>query len=122
QAGPLLGDYDAVLGVAGLVANRTRQAGPHIGGIQNCAHVGDVLGALDVDAADAVVVDEHGESAAIVTRYVANLKQVTVNQAAGLGEEGGSGQFQFFGRGPAAEDEPYAERRGTGDDDGTDGD
>jgi len=107
EAGPLFGDDDAVLGVAGLVADGAGEAGADLGGVEHGAHVGDVLGALVVHAADAVVEHEHGEGAAVFCLYLADIEQHAVNQAARLYEKEAAGAFKLLGGGALAHDQPH---------------
>jgi len=111
QAGPLFGDYDAVLWIAGLVAGGAGEAGADLRGVNTVFHAGDVLRALIVDAADVVAVGEHGESA---DRFLLgagdgfdlkDVEQHAVDQAARLGEEVTPALLQLLGSGALAEDE-----------------
>src|SRR5580692_3555586 len=61
QTGPALGDHDAVVWVAGLVAHGAGKSGAHFGGVNDVTHGGNFLRALIVHAADAVAEEEEGQ-------------------------------------------------------------
>ena len=84
QAGPVLGHHDAVLRIARLVAHCTGKAGTHMRGID---HVGDrrqVLGALVVHTANAVVVDQHAQRAPVFRLNFHHVQGHAVHQASRL--------------------------------------
>jgi hypothetical protein len=110
ETGPILGDHDGVLRISRLVADGAGEAGADLGDVDDSGHVGNVLRALVVDAAVAVVEQEHGEGAAVRCFDFAHVEQHTVDDAAGLDQEEAAGAFQLLGRGAAAEDEPGGER------------
>jgi len=116
QAGPLLRDDDAVLGIAGLVAGRAGKACADLGRIYHSGHAGDVLRALIVHTADVIAVEEHGEGAGWFVFGcrrgvdVVDVEQHAVYQAAGLGKEQAARALDFIGGRTPLEHQPESER------------
>ncbi len=86
-----------------------------MGRVKDRAHVGNVLRALVVDAADAVVEKQHGKLAIAFAVNVANVEQHAVDDAPGLNEEFAPCALQFLGRGPFARHQPEAKHGKPGD-------
>jgi len=130
ETGPVFGEDDAVLGVAGLVADGAGEAGADLGGVDDGAEGCDVLGAVVDDAADAVVVDEQGESAGVFGHPgilnnrspgwgrgfdFGDVEEHAVDEAAGLNEELAAGALELFRGGALAKDKPEAHGAGGGE-------
>jgi hypothetical protein len=116
QAGPAFGYDNAVLRIAGLIADGAGKTGADIGGIYFGAKARNVLGALVVDARDAVVEEKHGESATVFRLDIVAIEEHAIDDAAGLHEEFAPRPLEFFGGGALAQDEPGSD--GANGDDG----
>jgi hypothetical protein len=110
EAGPVLGDNDGVLRIAGLAADGAGETGADLGEIDHAGHVGNVLRALVVDAAIAVAEEQHGEGAAVRCFNFAKVEQHAVEDAAGLDQKQAARSLQLLGRGAFAKDQPRGER------------
>jgi hypothetical protein len=121
QAGPLFGEDDAVLGIAGLVARGAGKTGANLGDFDDIEEGRDVLSALIVDAAEVIVVYEQNESVRSGVGIgfgwawdrdfdFADVKQHAVDEASGMREEKAAGALQFFRCGALAEGEPDGDR------------
>lgn len=106
EAGPAFCDDDAVLRVAGLIANGAGIADADLSLIDEVADHCDVLGALVVNTADAVVEDEQGECAAVFALHLSDVEQHAVDKAARLDEELAPGALEFVLGGSFSERKP----------------
>jgi hypothetical protein len=120
EPGPGLGDDDAVLRIAGLIADGAGEAGANLSGVEDGTELGNVLRALVVDPTDAVLKKEHGEGAGRIFLFVsggfnvANVEKHSIDEPARLGEEAAPGLFEFLFSRSLVQDEPQRQASESG--------
>jgi predicted RNA-binding protein len=82
QTAPPFCNHDGILGVSLLIANGARKAAAHLGEVDQFRQFRDVLGALVVDATDAVLEEQHVQRAAVFGLHFSPIEKGAVDNAA----------------------------------------